>query len=74
MATEVPMAQQPKMPFPGESPTISLAMAAGEQFGFHEEEAKPKTSAAKKSKPGAPKSRPRPPKLPQHKRPSRRRA
>lgn len=46
------MAQQPNMPFPGESPTISLAMAAGEQFGFHEEEAKPKKSAAKKSKPG----------------------
>ena len=38
------MAQPTKMPFPGESPTISLAMAAGEKFGFHEE-AKPKKSA-----------------------------
>jgi hypothetical protein len=28
------------LPFPGESRTVSLAMAAGEKFGFHEEAAK----------------------------------
>lgn len=44
------MAQPTKMPFPGESPTISLAMAAGEKFGFHEEADKPKKSA-KRAKP-----------------------
>lgn len=42
------------MPFPGESPTVTLAMAAGEKFGYHEEakpaRAKPKRKAAAKSK------------------------
>jgi hypothetical protein len=42
---------QPKMPFPGESPTISLAMAAGDQFGFHEEAKKKPSQAAKSAKP-----------------------
>lgn len=31
----------PKMPFPGESPTVSLAMAAGQKYGLHPEEEKP---------------------------------
>ena len=26
----------PKMPFPGESPTVSLAMAAGQMYGLNE--------------------------------------
>jgi hypothetical protein len=29
------------MPFPGESPTVALAMAAGEKYGLHEEAEKP---------------------------------
>jgi hypothetical protein len=37
------------LPFPGESPTVSLAIAAGEQYGFHEEE-KPQRESAKPSK------------------------
>lgn len=36
------------MPFPGESPTVSLAMAAGDKFGFHEEK-KPARKGAKAS-------------------------
>ena len=36
------------MPFPGESPTVALAMAAGEKFGFHPE-AKPARASAKRS-------------------------
>ena len=38
------------MPFPGESPTVALAMTAGEKFGFHEAKkparAKPRRKAA----------------------------
>jgi hypothetical protein len=42
------------LPFPGESPTVSLAMAAGEAYGYHEDEkpaakAKPSRKAGKKS-------------------------
>lgn len=50
------------MPFPGESPTVALAMAAGQQYGLHEEEAKParakprKKAAARKAKPGSKKA------------------
>ena len=44
-------AQVKPMPFPGESPTVALAMAAGEKYGMHEEEAKPaKRKAAPKRK------------------------
>ena len=37
------------MPFPGESPTVALALAAGQQYGLHEEEpeqARPKRKAS----------------------------
>jgi hypothetical protein len=37
------------MPFPGESPTVSLAVAAGEKFGFHPEEEKPARARPKRS-------------------------
>src|SRR5687767_14783101 len=36
------------MPFPGESPTVALAMAAGQMYGLHEEDGKPAKSAPKK--------------------------
>jgi hypothetical protein len=36
------------MPFPGESPTISLALAAGRTFGLQPEEKKPSRSAPKR--------------------------
>ena len=46
------------MPFPGESPTVALAMAAGEKFGYHEEakpsRASPKRKAASKRKAAKP--------------------
>ena len=45
-----------KMPFPGESPTVSLALAAGQKYGLSEaEEAPPKASpsAAGKKKAAA---------------------
>jgi hypothetical protein len=32
------------MPFPGESPTVSLALAAARQYGPHEEAEKPARS------------------------------
>ena len=38
------------MPFPGESPTVALAMAAGEKYGLHEEKEKPAKSARPKRK------------------------
>lgn len=41
------------MPFPGESPTVALAMAAGEKFGYHEEEKPVKAKAAPKRKAAA---------------------
>jgi hypothetical protein len=43
------------MPFPGESPTVALAMAAGQKYGLHEAQEKPararpkRKAAAKKS-------------------------
>ena len=36
------------MPFPGESPTVSLAMAAAQMYGLHEEDEKPTRSSAKR--------------------------
>ena len=33
-------------PFPGESPTISLAMAAGQKYGLQPDEEKPKAKKA----------------------------
>jgi hypothetical protein len=45
------------LPFPGESPTVSLAMAAARMYGLPEEEQKPaaaapkRRGAAKKKKP-----------------------
>ena len=51
------------MPFPGESPTVALAMAAGEKFGYHEEEkpveAKPKRKASAKKKVAKPARKPK---------------
>jgi hypothetical protein len=38
------------MPFPGESPTVSLALAAGRKYGLHEEEKKPAPARAKGKK------------------------
>lgn len=53
-----PVPQVKPMPFPGESPTVSLAMAAARMYGMHEEEAKPakpqaRKRAAAKKKPAA---------------------
>ena len=50
------------MPFPGESPTVALAMAAGQMYGLHEEDQKPtrsqpKKRAAAKKKAAAPKKK-----------------
>jgi hypothetical protein len=45
------MAKEPAikpMPFPGESPTVALAMAAGQKYGLHEEEAKPARAKPRK--------------------------
>ena len=36
------------MPFPGESPTVALAMAAGQMYGLHEEDQKPAKAQPKK--------------------------
>jgi len=36
------------MPFPGESPTVSLAMAAGQMYGLPDKEAAGKKKAAPK--------------------------
>ena len=41
------------MPFPGESPTVALAMAAGEKFGFHPK-AKPARASARRNTTGKP--------------------
>jgi hypothetical protein len=43
------------MPFPGESPTISLAMAAGQQYGLQPDAKKP-SKGVKKAKPKAKKA------------------
>lgn len=41
----------PKMPFPGESPTVSLALVAGQKYGLTEvEQAPPKASPSKGGK------------------------
>lgn len=48
------------MPFPGESPTVALAMAAGEKFGYHEEEKPMKAEAAPKRKAAAKKKAAKP--------------
>ena len=51
------------MPFPGESPTVALAMAAGDRFGYHEEDkpakAKPKRKASAKKKAAKPARKPK---------------
>jgi hypothetical protein len=36
------------MPFPGESPTVALAMAAGQKYGLHDEPEKPKKASPKR--------------------------
>jgi hypothetical protein len=36
------------MPFPGESPTVQLALMAGEKYGVHAEDEKPQRSAPKR--------------------------
>lgn len=44
------------LPFPGESPTVSLAMAAARMYGMPEEEQKPAAAAPKRR--GATKKKP----------------
>jgi len=46
-------AQAQTMPFPGESPTVSLALAAGRMYGMQPEDEKPtkRRSPATKKKP-----------------------
>lgn len=51
-----------KMPFPGESPTIALALAAGDKYGVHPVEEAPakggkKVSAAKPKRKAKPKAK-----------------
>ena len=48
---EQPISQVRPMPFPGESPTVSLALAAGQKYGLHEEEEKPAPSRKARSRP-----------------------
>ena len=50
MANEKPTAIKP-MPFPGESPTVALAMAAGQKYGLHEEPEKPAKASPKRRTP-----------------------
>ena len=47
MANEKPAPIQP-MPFPGESPTVALAMAAGQKYGLHDEAGKPAKARPKR--------------------------
>jgi hypothetical protein len=42
------MRQTKPMPFPGESPTVSLAMAAGEKYGLPAKAGKPARSKPKR--------------------------
>ena len=46
------------MPFPGESPTVALAMAAAEKYGVHPEDEKP--AGAKPKRKAAPKKASKP--------------
>ena len=54
------------MPFPGESPTVALAMAAGRKYGLNAGEEKParakpkRKAASKKARPAKSKSRAKP--------------
>ena len=51
MALHKRTSASPKMPFPGESPTVSLALAAGQKFGLNEAaEAPPESSPSKAGK------------------------
>ena len=56
-ATPEPVENVKPMPFPGESPTVSLAMAAARMYGLQPEEEKParakpkRRAAATKKKP-----------------------
>jgi len=40
--------QMKPLPFPGESPTVALAMAAGRQYGLNPEDEKPSRKPKKK--------------------------
>ena len=51
-ANPEPPPQVKPMPFPGESPTVSLAMAAARMYGLPPEEEKPTLSAPKRRSPG----------------------
>jgi hypothetical protein len=56
MAREKVMKSEPApditpQPFPGESPTVSLALAAARMYGLHEEEEKPSRPARSAAKP-----------------------
>jgi hypothetical protein len=44
----MPSRQMKPQPFPGESPTVALAMIAGQQYAPHPEEEKPKRKAKAK--------------------------
>jgi hypothetical protein len=37
------------LPFPGESPTVALAMAAGQKYGVHPEDDKPKRAPKRRT-------------------------
>jgi hypothetical protein len=43
-----PVPQVTPLPFPGESPTVSLALAAGRMYGLSEEDQKPESSPQKR--------------------------
>jgi hypothetical protein len=43
-----PAPQVTPMPFPGESPTVSLALAAGQMYGLKPEDEKPGRSSPKR--------------------------
>ena len=45
----------PKMPFPGESPTVSLAHGGGQMYGLHT--ARRRRPAKQESRPGSKKAR-----------------
>ena len=55
-----PAPQITPMPFPGESPTVALAMAAGDKFGYHEEAKPAKAKSAPKRKAAAKKKATKP--------------
>ena len=43
------MARIKSMPFPGESPTVSLALAAGRKYGLKDEKEKPRRATKRRT-------------------------